>query len=311
MTSSLDKAARSLIARFRSQRPLRGGSLLVTIFGDSIAPRGGAISLGSLIQLAQPFGLTERLVRTSAARLAQEDWLASRRSGAFSEYSLSANGQQRFTEATRRIYGMNEHAWRGQWTLVALCDAGAAERQRLRQELQLAGFGEPSAGLFAHPTFTPAEAREQLQLAGSTQECLILEATADDAEINARMVSSGWDLADLGVRYRRFVRAFEAVHQALQDDAPCPPATGFAIRTLLIHEYRKIHLRDPLLPKSLLPADWIGGTADKLCRDIYAPVFAAAETHLASVGVRLDGALPVAKAETYRRFGGFPRHSGG
>lgn len=307
MTNALDKAARTLLARFHRQRPLRGGSLLVTMFGDSIAPRGGAISLGSLIQLAQPFGLTERLVRTSSARLAQEDWLASRRSGAFSEYSLSANGQQRFAEATRRIYGMIDHAWRGQWTLVALPDAGATERQRLRQELQLAGFGEPTAGLFAHPTFTPAEAREQLRLAGCTQECLILEATADDAEINAHIVRRGWDLAELGVRYRRFVRAFEAVHQALQDGVRCQPTTGFAIRTLLIHEYRKIHLRDPLLPQKLLPPDWIGGTADKLCRDIYAQVFAAAETHLASVGLRLDGALPVAKAETYRRFGGLPR----
>src|SRR2546430_16693793 len=28
---------------------------------------------------------------------------------------------------------------------------------------------------------------------------------------------------------------------------------SFIIRTLLIHEYRKIHLRDPLLPPALLP----------------------------------------------------------
>ena len=68
-----------LIARFRRQRPLRGGSLIVTIFGDAIMPRGGAIALGSLIELAAPFGLNERLVRTATARLAKDGWLMGRR----------------------------------------------------------------------------------------------------------------------------------------------------------------------------------------------------------------------------------------
>jgi hypothetical protein len=37
-------AAAALVARFRRQRPLRGGSLIITVFGDAIAPRGGAIT---------------------------------------------------------------------------------------------------------------------------------------------------------------------------------------------------------------------------------------------------------------------------
>ena len=49
-------AAAAIVARFRRQRPLRGGSLLITVFGDAIAPRGGAITLGSLIALAAPSG---------------------------------------------------------------------------------------------------------------------------------------------------------------------------------------------------------------------------------------------------------------
>ena len=32
---------------------------------------------------------------------------------------------------------------------------------------------------------------------------------------------------------------------------------AFVVRTLLIHEYRKIHLQDPLLPPELLPQDWV------------------------------------------------------
>ncbi len=74
-------AAAELVKRFRRQRPLRAGSLIVTIFGDSIMPRGGAIALGSLIRLAAPFGLNERLVRTATARLAHEGWVEARRVG--------------------------------------------------------------------------------------------------------------------------------------------------------------------------------------------------------------------------------------
>jgi len=59
------RVAAELVERFRHQRPLRAGALIVTIFGDSIAPRGGAIALGSLIRFGAPFGLNERLVRGS------------------------------------------------------------------------------------------------------------------------------------------------------------------------------------------------------------------------------------------------------
>src|SRR5271157_4390321 len=118
MARNAAAAARELLARFRRQRPLRGGSLIITIFGDCIMPRGGAVSLGSLIALGAPFGLNERLVRTATARLAQEGWLEGRRVGNPSEYRLSARGRERFAEATVRIYGGPASEWSGRWTLV-------------------------------------------------------------------------------------------------------------------------------------------------------------------------------------------------
>ena len=78
----------------------------------------------------------------------------------------------------------------------------------------------------------------------------------------------------------------------------------FILRTLLIHEYRRLHLRDPLLPPRLLPGDWPGARAAALCREIYARVFAASEAHLSSVGAQLDGPLPEPDAAVMQRFGG-------
>src|SRR6266446_10097790 len=128
----LPAPVRALLRDFRAQRPLRGGALLITVFGDSIAPRGGAVTLGSLIRLAAPFGLTERLVRTAVARLARDGWLAAQRSGRRSEYRLTRGGGERFAEATQRIYGESPRDWDGRWTL-AVAPVGRARRAQMRE----------------------------------------------------------------------------------------------------------------------------------------------------------------------------------
>ena len=110
-------ALERLVRRFSAQRPLRTGSLLMTLFGDAIVPRGGCISLGSLIRLAEPFGLAERLVRTSVARLAVDGWLTASRRGRRSEYRLTDTGHGIFAEATQRIYAVSPTDWSGRWTL--------------------------------------------------------------------------------------------------------------------------------------------------------------------------------------------------
>lgn len=307
MSKQLDAATRILVSRFRRQRPLRGGSLIVTIFGDAIAPRGGAVTLGSLIALSQPFGLTERLVRTSVARLANEDWLAARREGRLSEYRLSAHGRSSFADATRRIYAAAPPPWNGAWTLVLLPPVKASVRDQLRQELEWLGFGQPTPGVFAHPARSAGDAREQLSGLNGAARAIVLEARNDNPESDRQFAGAGWDLGDLSVRYRRLIGMFEPISNALKGSDTPSPATAFIIRTLLVHEYRKIHLRDPMLPASLLPPDWIGATAYALCRELYGELFGAAEEHLSQVGVQLSGALPAADAETFKRFGGLSR----
>ena len=78
----------------------------------------------------------------------------------------------------------------------------------------------------------------------------------------------------------------------------------FLVRLLLIHEYRKLVLRDPQLPDELLPADWEGRAARQLCRNLYRLTALPAEGYLAQVLETADGPLPEMNDGFYRRFGG-------
>jgi phenylacetic acid degradation operon negative regulatory protein len=297
-------AAAELDARFRRQRPLRAGSLIVTLFGDSILPRGGAIALGSLIVLAGPFGLNERLVRTATSRLAKDGWLEGRRAGKLSEYHLSDGGRERFEEATKRIYSAPDTEWSGRWTVIVLPPMRAAERKALRDELLWRGFGPLSNNVFAHPELDSSALRLSRRPGAPLSKVIVFDASLDDADAPQRLVSLGWDLEDLGRRYQLFVRRFERVRDALQAPRGLNHEAAFIVRTLLIHEYRRLHLRDPLLPPRLLRADWPGTKAAALCRDIYARVFAASEMHLSQVAAQLDGPLPAPHESVMQRFGG-------
>lgn len=295
------------IARFRRQRPLRGGSLIVTVFGDAIMPRGAAISLGSLITLMAPFGLNERLVRTASTRLADDHWLKSRRNGKLSEYHLSSSGRERFTDATARIYNEPDAAWSGRWTLVVIPPMAAPERKKLREELVWRGFGELSSGLYAHPEVDAESLRDQLNPAGTAGRLIIFDAKLTDDEAPAQLVKLGWDLDELSIRYQRFNKRFLPVRDLLRKDQTLDDQLCFILRTLLIHEYRRLHLRDPLLPQSLLRPNWPGLEAAVLCRELYATVFAASERHLSKTAALLSGPLPAIDPAVMQRFGGIGR----
>ena len=305
----------SLLRHFHRQRPIRGGSLLITIFGDSIAPRGGAVTLGSLISLARPFGLTERLVRTSVARLAVDGWLAARRDGRRSEYRITPAGRDRFAAATRRIYGAIPDSWSGQWTLLVLPPPNGSRRQDIRDELRWLGFGQISPGVFAHPNWSVEEARAGLKDVEGAAAGVLLTSSSEGSEADRRLVAAGWDLGDLTRRYQRFVEIFTPIANAIgpvaadgsntaDETSTTTDEAAFIIRTLLIHEYRKIHLQDPLLPPALLPADWVGAAAYDLSRRLYSAVFRAAERYVSNTATTTAEPLPTADSSAYARFGG-------
>ena len=91
---------------------------------------------------------------------------------------------------------------------------------------------------------------------------------------------------------------------ALGRGSALAPKPSFLVRTLLIQEYRKVLLRDPLLPAELLPAGWNGAAAYQLCRNLYRAVYQAADDYLSEIMETAEGPLPPPFAGFYDRFGG-------
>lgn len=297
------------IGRQLAQSPPKAKSLVVTVWGDSIAPRGGAVWLSGLIGLLAPFGINERLVRTSVYRLAQEGWLAARQDGRRSVYRLTPQGRRRFEHAYRRIYEPPaSDPWDGGWHLVIVPPASIDEskRRELRKDLGWDGFGVLGPGLFARPARPGNEAAldETTRALGIEGRIVAVIARAlADASITS-LTRDCWDLKSVAAAYRGFVTRFKGVARALVTDADATPQQCFVVRTLLIHEFRRVTLHDPQLPAELLPSNWPESAAYELCRELYRLTHERAERHLAVMLERPAGSRRSAEPYFYDRFGG-------
>lgn len=303
--NALESASQELIDAFQSRPTLRAGSLITTVFGDSIAPRGGVVWLGSLIEAMAGFGISERLVRTSVFRLVKDGWLESEQIGRRSFYSLTEDGSERFRTATHRIYGEPANDWQGSWCLLLLPGLNAVTRDLVRRECGWLGFGAVSTNLLAHPGPDMPDLIATLKRLGVEDEVVVMTDCLSQSDgAMRRIVRESWKLDEIDERYAAFIAMFEPTRRALDMRQAISPVTAFLVRTLLIQEYRKILLRDPQLHDDLLPADWHGKTAYALCRDIYRQLYAPANVYLTDAMQTVNGPLPDADPEAAGRFGG-------
>ena len=302
---SLDTACNQIVKEFRSRPTLRAGSRITTVFGDSIAPRGGTVWLGSLIQAMVEFGVSERLVRTSVFRLVKDGWLQSSQVGRRSFYSLTNEGRERFRAATHRIYGEPVTDWDGEWCLLLLSNLEAPVKEAVRRECGWLGFGPLSANVLAHPSPDQSDLEVTLERVGAVDDVVVMSARTmrNDVPMQA-LARSAWNLDDIDARYENFVSMFRPLFAALKKTRKVDPRTAFVSRTLLVQEYRKVLLRDPQLPHDLLPAGWHGTAAYQLCRNLYRGLHEAADDYLSEVMETADGPLPPPAGNYLQRFGG-------
>jgi phenylacetic acid degradation operon negative regulatory protein len=273
------------------REPSRTGSIVITLFGDAIVPRGGSVWLGTLLEFFKTLDIDSGVVRTAMSRLAADGWLERTRVGRNSFYRLADKGRLTFDAAVKHVYNPQWPAWTGRFELLLIVNAG--DREASREALQEAGFGSPLPGVWIAPSGVPVP-----RLAA---DAIRLEVSAED-DSGRRLLGESWPLQRTADAYLRFVRTFEPLRGWISRRRQLSETDAFTARILMVHHYRRVVLHDPLLPEALLPADWPGRAARELCREIYHGLLAASEFWLDRHGSNETGPLPAAGMELGLRF---------
>ncbi|MGO4525798.1 PaaX family transcriptional regulator C-terminal domain-containing protein [Microvirga sp. 2MCAF35] len=280
----------TLLDKFHERTPIRAGSLIVTVFGDAVVPRGGVLSLASLHEIMRAFRISDTLVRTALSRLVSEGWFERWKVGRNSYYRLAPQGEEAFAQATQRIYAAPPQDWQGAFDLLLL--ENAQDRSALKNELSATGYGALGPDLLLAAT----------ALIDGTGPFLRLAATPADLATARRLVERAWPLAEIESRYRRFIDTYSGTLGALERGAGFTNLDALLVRILLIHDYRRAVLKDPLLPAQLLPEPWAGTAARTLCGTIYRTLFPAAERWIDAHAQNDTGPLPPVDRDFGRRF---------
>lgn len=280
-----------IVEQFKRE-PSRTGSLIITFYGDAVLPRGGVIWLGTLITFLGLFGVAGNAVRTAMSRLAADGWLESDKVGRESFYRLASAGSARFEVAIEHVYRPHSIDWTGGLELILI--SNGADREASRAALFEAGFGSPLPGVWVAPAGTA--------IPSAASDAIRLEVSADN-KMGRRLISEGWPLPEIANAYQEFVARFGPLQKWLLDNDQLTPADAIVARILLIHQYRRVLLRDPLLPAGLLPLDWPAAAARALCGDIYRILLPRSEQWLNEFGRSAAGKLRPPGKEVGGRFG--------
>ncbi|WP_336042898.1 phenylacetic acid degradation operon negative regulatory protein PaaX [Acinetobacter pittii] len=307
---SMSAKIQQIIDSVVKNETLSGTSLISTIFGDSVLHRGGNISLASLIQLLELFGFNDRAVRTSVFRLVKNDWLCSDKIGRTSFYRITDSSRSTYLQAEQRIYNDQMKEWDHYWDLILMSSLDTENKALLKKELEWLGFANISTNLMAYPGCNRIELQRLLVDLNMSEQVVVFKAETlqlfnNSVDTIGRMLRTNWPIDELRQRYLQFLDIFREIGVLLmQENEQLEPVQAFQIRTLLIHYYRRILLKDPALPLELLPTDWPAVSARTLSMNIYKKVFEPADEYFLSVAATAEGPMPNATAHYWRRFGG-------
>jgi phenylacetic acid degradation operon negative regulatory protein len=280
------EAGSRLLQAILDETQLRAASFIVTVYGDVVEPRGGAIWIGNLIEICAGVGISETLVRTAVSRLVSAGQLVGEREGRRSFYRLTEAARAEFAAAARVLFGPPEET---AWHFVELIGPSAEERM---QTLERSG----------HARLGPRLAVGVRPLPDSIRPAVVFRAEiAEGADRLAAFAAETWNLAPHGEAYRGFVRRFGPLAELLDGGASLAPADCLTARLLLVHQFRAVALRDPRLPAEALPAGWPGDEARRRFARLYCSLSPEADFHVGRNFVTAGGPLPKASEATARR----------
>lgn len=303
---NLQRAVGDLVDAFASRKPIRAGSLIVTFFGDTVLPRGGSVATQSLLNAMGLFGLGQGVVRTALSRLCAEDMFARTRAGRNSYYHLTDKVRGEYDEASNIIYAdPPPEKWDGSWISVLLVNQNGNGESVLRKKLAALGFAKFGPLILMRPANFTQLARYKMECLLDDQPVLVVEGDGGTIPPGFKAAIEGiWDVDRLIKGYGQFVRRYQPITDQLSRGEKLDDAATMILRLMIIHDYRQLVLKDPMLPLEILPVSWEGELAREICRTIYLAVYPQSETWVNAHCTGQNGSLPPPGFAMTERFGG-------
>jgi len=288
----MSKALDQLITDWHERDTLRVWSVIITLFGDAILPRGGAVSSQTVQAIMQRLGIESGAVRTAFSRLAKDGWVQREKQGRTSFYRLAPNGITTFTKASRVIYATPKPAQPGTKPssfVVLIGDRDTPDKAWLDDILQTNDTLEIRRNVYL--TKTPSKAKlTQVVDAG------FFTVTGSASHLPASLAKR-IKLEELGYEYYQLISRFKP----LMKNPPADGLDAMATRCLLIHSWRRLLLRTPTLASDIMP-DWPQSECHALTAGLYQRLLPASSAWLTSEATGPEGRLTRENRSVLTRF---------
>ena len=288
----MSKALDHLIADWHERDTLRVWSVIITLFGDAILPRGGAVSSQTVQAIMQRLGIESGAVRTAFSRLAKDGWVQREKQGRTSFYRLAPNGITPFTKASRVIYAAPQSAKASNKPssfVVLIGDRETPDKAWLDNILQTNDTLEIRSNVYLSKTPSKAKSAQVVDAGFFT---VMGSASHLPASLAKRI-----QLEELGSEYFLLISRFKPLMKS-------PPADGLdamATRCLLIHSWRRLLLRTPTLARDIMP-DWPQSECHTLVAELYQRLLPASSAWLTNEATGPEGRLSRENRSVSTRF---------
>lgn len=239
---------------------LRVWSIVMTIFGDMVHPRQEPISVQELLTLTGHVGIGESALRTALSRLATEGWVERKKQGRLAFYTLGKSGQNTFLAASERIYNHSYLSSSPDWYLVAYNGNAPAFNERI------------PTGFTLTPQWRLINAEDRININNADVLLFKTGPTQLPTWANEHLIPDS-----LTQHYTELLTNLEPLYNDCHTISSMSPLTAMATRYLLIHAWRRLVLRHPLIPQELLPDDWPGAICHTMLSTVYPKLVLQAE----------------------------------
>ncbi len=228
-------------------------SIIVSLFGDLAGTPGDQISGAALSRITEPMSIKPEAMRVALHRLRNDNWIESQKSGRSSLYTLTDFGLEQSTAARPRIYARSiEHA--AEWQLCALAPGAGGPKGKRAKDMRHRGFLAVAPGLF----FGPMQAQP-------LPDSLVFHGQAQNIP---QWLKEKIATPEIVKAYGDLEKALDRFAINLLEAPKLPPHQVAALRTIIVHVWRRALLAHAELPDDFFGDDWRAGACRTKVMDV-------------------------------------------